>query len=203
MPDQVEIFVATPLAYAHPERVRRLLGGHDYREFAASPEAQQRLNRYAEKTWELGECHPGDVPPGVLGELLMLPGEKACRLGEWCGALAALPRLRLLADGTQMRKLAEELPGVYPQCLRMGGWFKGWQERCQQLLPEQLPISDGKSIMVFGLQMLCGKIRHLPRPILNRWLLRFPKELATLIVPAAGVELPDDDDLSRLMELLQ
>ena len=173
--DEIRTFLETPLAYAEAGRVDRLLSGHRLSEFAKAPEALERLNRYAVSAWGLA---------------------------EFAGCLVAGRKLRTLVDGGVMKGLADGLPGVYPGCLRLRARFPEWCAALEELSEDALPPLEAAALRLAGLQLLSAVLQQLPEGLQQRWLLRLSAEEARLCRPSAGIPLPGESDLERLLALV-
>ena len=200
--DEIRTFLETPLAYAEAGRVDRLLSGHRLSEFAKAPEALERLNRYAVSAWGLAAVAAEDFPSGALGRLLLLDGARIVRLAEFAGCLVAGRKLRTLVDGGVMKGLADGLPGVYPGCLRLRARFPEWCAALEELSEDALPPLEAAALRLAGLQLLSAVLQQLPEGLQQRWLLRLSAEEARLCRPSAGIPLPGESDLERLLALV-
>ncbi len=131
-----------------------------------------------------------DFPAEDGSRLLLMPAERYLQLAQWLGALAHAKELKLVVDGALVRQLKQQLPGIFPEVLKVAPYFHAWP----------IPALPETDFTIGGLRLLSATLNALPDGLMARQRLRFPESLDAGFVPAdAPVELPM---VYRLLELV-
>lgn len=117
-------------------------------------------------------------PKDDWSRLLLLDGATLASIAKWLGALACADALRKVTDGAVVRGLKAGLPGVYPEVFGYTAYFN---------LSSDFHNAEAQSaqrISEEGCKMLFSVLSKLPKPLIRRMELKFPKGLCELCLSA-------------------
>ena len=142
-----------------------------------------RVRRYVLDSLGVEPCFHA-FPKDDGSRLLLLDGATLESIAKWLGALACAAELRRVTDGATVRELKAALPGVYPEVFGYTMYFGGFDfERRVAELQSVQRISEE------GCKMLFSVLSKLPRPLVRRMELKFPKGLCDRCLSAPPREI--------------
>ena len=139
--------------------------------------ANPRVKAHVLAQLDVGPCFHA-FPKGDWSRLILLDGATLEHVAKWLGALVCADDMRRVTDGKTVRELKAELAGIYPEVFGYTMYFNGMeiirsgaetQEACGKI--------NGESVAQVGAAILFSLTSALPESLLNRFRLKFPKEL--------------------------
>ena len=137
-----------------------------------------RVKRYILESLGVEPCFH-TFPKEDGSRILLLDGATLESAAKWLGALACAESLRRVTSGEVVRGLKSKLRGIYPEVFNYTAYFKDldFQRRDAETLSAQRISED-------GCKMLFSVLSKLPKPLIRRMELKFPKGLCELCLSA-------------------